>query len=364
MLSKICFGLFLSLMFLNHFLWGSSHSQCWISNANPSLNSTPQFRIQTSKPIVEKIHWQISDNQEFDWISPELQNISNTTDEIVLSEESKKLLIPGETYYFRFKVEFFNKCTTWSKPFQFSIGSPKANNKEYHWKKNGSVDEVTWNTLQPYLLPSNHPLKPKLDDIFLRMRATATAHFMKRAGFESLEEWKWDKVFVAKHPHLKGYLIKAFLDDHHLMDDKILVNRIICAENIRSAIKVYGYQAYFKVPRKWLYQLPENPPTLPGLHQKNFILVVEDMDLVSQKENKDMFHNLITEKHLSALFLLINTLGLSDSVYIKNIPFSKDEKIAFVDTERYGLWPILFHKLTPKLNSKMKKYWKQQTTCF
>lgn len=213
----------------------------------------------------------------------------------------------------------------------------------------------------PYLLPANHPIKPQLDNIFFHLRATATPLSMKMAGFERIGDWKWDKVFVARHPNLKGYLIKAYLDDHLLMDDTMLVHRIIGAEVIRSAIDAHGYQSYFKVARKWLYQLPGFPNTLPGLKQKNYILVVEDMDIVDEKTNKKMFNKSIHEKQLFALFYIINSLGLADSIYIKNIPFTNDGKIAFVDTERYHLWPVPLQKLTPMLNSKMKKFWKQHT---
>lgn len=358
MSSKICFAICLGLIFLNEFAFG----KCWVSNSNPIFESTPQFHIQTTKPIVDKIHWEISDNAEFDWISPELQNVSASSNEIILSEETQKLLIPRKIYYFRFKTEFYNKCSSWSEPFNFSLGTPKVDCKEYNWKKSPLVDDHTWNNVQPYLLPSNHPLKSKLDQIFLKMRATANSVAMTMAGFKSLDVWRWDKVYVAKHPDLKGYLIKAYLDDHLFMDDKTLVNRIIGAENLRSGINAYGYQSFLKVPHKWLYPLPDSPSTLPGLHPKHFILIVEDMDIVDKQKNEKMYHNSMSEKQLAALYVLINNFGLADSIYIYNIPFSKDRKIAFVDTERHGLWPVNFEKLTPSLNSKMKKCWQSFQT--
>lgn len=327
----------------------------WISNADSIFESTPKFHIQ-SDHYAERIHWQVSDSKEFDWISPDLYQTSTSLDEIIFTEEAQKLLIPGETYYFRFKTEFNNKFSSWSKPFQFSLGTPKTDSKEYTWQKSNFIDEWTWNRLLPYLLPSNHPIKSKLDHIFSEMRATANPSFMKKAGFEGLGEWRWNKVYVARHPKLKGYLIKAYLDNHLLMDDKLLVNRIIGAEALRCSIHAYAYQSLFKVPRKWLYQLPDYPGTLQGLQRKNFILVVEDMDLVSKEKNKKMYQTL-SEKKLLPLFNLINSLGLADSIYIKNIPFSKDGKIAFVDLEIHHLWPVPFQKLTPVLNPELKNYW-------
>lgn len=226
------------------------------------------------------------------------------------------------------------------------------------WQKSDLVDEDTWNALQPYLLPANHPIKPKLDQIFSVMRATATPLTMQGAGFQSLDIWKWDKVYVVKHPNLKGYLIKAYLDDQLYMDDIALVNRIIGAEALRDAIHAYGYQSLFKVPHKWLYPLPAIPHAPSGLLQKNFILIVEDMLIVNKQENNKKYYS-ISENELLPLFILINSLGLADSIYIKNIPFSKDGKIAFVDLERHHLWPVPFKKLTPQLNSMMQKYWNE-----
>lgn len=221
-----------------------------------------------------------------------------------------------------------------------------------HWQRPQSIDEATWNIVLPYLLPFNHPLKAQIDNIFFTTRATATPQTMQAAGFEPFEDWKWDKVYVAKHPSLKGYLIKAYLDNHLFMNDHLLIMRLLGAENIRSAIKAFGYQKYLRVPNKWLYPLPDSPLPPPGLQQKFFILIVEEMDLVSPEKNKKMFYHSIKNKQLDALVHLIHILGLSDSVYLKNIPFCKDHKIAFVDTERTNLWPIPFEKLTQDLNQK------------
>lgn len=259
----------------------------------------------------------------------------------------------------KFKLLIFNILIFFNLPF-FLLGSSLSQNAST-WPKSSQIDEYTWTTLSPYLIPFNHPIKAKLDSIFLRIRATANPEAMKMAGFEALGSWKWDKVYVAKHADLKGYLIKAYLDDHFFMDDRLLVQRIVGAEALRSAINIFEYQNYFKVPKKWLYLLPEFPPTLPGLKSKYFILVVEDMDLVDYKRNKKMFRNHMTEKSLQALYHLLILLGLPDSTRITNISFSKDKKIAFVDTERNGLWPIPFSTLKPALGHKMRIYWENLT---
>lgn len=214
-------------------------------------------------------------------------------------------------------------------------------------------NELFEESIKRFLIPENHPIKPQLDRLFSQ-RVTSSQQSMQDAGFISLDIWKWDKAYVVKHPLLKGYLIKVNLDNHYWMDDNFLIHRLIGAEAIRSAIETYGLQKYFKVPKKWLYRLP-NPSAIPGVTSKNFILVVEDMNIVNQSINKQKFSECQDETKLLSLFILINTLGLSDSIYLKNIPFSKDGRIAFVDTERHSIWPVSLKKLLKNLHPTMRK---------
>lgn len=347
------------ILFSSLELNASKLPSCWISNDCSVFESTPIFHLQSKERYVEKVHWEISNQAEFDWISPSLQHVTDSTNEVVLDKEVENQLIPGEIYFFRFKTELHNSCSSWSQPFGFSLGTPYEKCKEYNWPKKGSIDDASWAAIQPYLLPSNHPIRNKLDQIFSQTRATTNELTMKMAGFQALDIWKWDKVFVARHPALQGYLIKAYLDNHLYMDDALLINRIIGANALRAAIPILGYQNYFKVPQKWLYPLPDVPSAFPNLRPKNFILIVEDMNIVDSEKNKKMYLKAMDEKRLQALFHLLNMFGLADSIYIKNIPFSKDGKIAFVDTERHHIWPVPFKKLTPSLNPKMQTYWSQ-----
>lgn len=177
------------------------------------------------------------------------------------------------------------------------------------------------------------------------------------AGFEPLESWKWDKVVVASHPDLDGYLIKAFLDDHFLCDEvSNFLLRIRGAENIRNMIHAFGYGRLLKVPQKWIYPLPDYPEAHSGLKRKNFILVVERLDIVNESKNESLYQE-IDKKQLLAFFHVVSTVGLADSVYIKNAPFTKDYRIAFVDTERNQIWPINYKKIGEKLSPKMKAFW-------
>lgn len=226
------------------------------------------------------------------------------------------------------------------------------------FQKSQYIDEARWIEVQPYLLPENHPVKSKLDSIFSKSRATSSIDTFSRAGFDYMDLRKWDNVIVAWHQKLKGYIIKAYLDDQIGINDHLaFMTRINGAEAIRDAITAFGYENYFKVPKKWLYMLPDDPPVLPGLQRKMFILVEEDMNLVSSSSNSRMWQKNSSKNFLKALFTLLQTLGLKDSVYITNIPFAKDGKVAFIDTEHHHSWPVKFSRLAKFLNPDMQVYW-------
>jgi len=353
----IVYGVLSLLIFQSVFLEASKIKKR-LNNQEAVFDSSPKFSLDYSPKKAKKVHWQISNTPLFDWISPILENVGDSSSLIVVPPEiAHDQLIRNQVYYFRYKTVSKKKNSAWSRPFRFSVGLPSP--LAYHWKYNPDVDEATWHALLPYFLPSNHPLKNKLDAIFSSSRVTANLQTLQAAGFKNLEGWKWDKVIVAKHPHLPGYLIKACLDDQYALDDKYLIHRIFGAEAIRSAIEENGYEEYFKVPHKWIYPLPQSFTNEENGPKKHFILVVEDMDILDKEENRKMFRQIKSKKQLSALYHLISSQGLPDSIYIKNIPFAKDGKIAFVDTERYQLWPVEFSKLAPLLSRKMKKHWQK-----
>lgn len=223
-----------------------------------------------------------------------------------------------------------------------------------------SIDPASWEVAAPFLIPENHPTKLKLDAIFSKTRATSSIETFKKAGFKYLPLRKWDNVIVAWHSKLKGHLVKVYLDDQiGIPDLETLIQRIYGAEKIRNEINKLGYQKMFKVPRKWLYPLPDMPAPLPGLQRKKFIIVEEDMNLVSPYGNEQLWKNSVDKKTLAALFHLLETLGLKDSVYITNIPFSTDGRISFIDTEHHGKWPVDYSKLLRFLSKKKQKYWNE-----
>ena len=86
---------------------------------------------------------------------------------------------------------------------------------------------------------------------------------MVLAGFERVEPQPHTKVIVTRHPKLKGYIIKAYLDEQQYYAGKpenyYWVKRVEGANLIRKAIKKHNYSHLIKVPTKWIYKLPETP---------------------------------------------------------------------------------------------------------
>ena len=115
-----------------------------------------------------------------------------------------------------------------------------------------------------------------------------------------------------------------------------------------------------KVPKKYVYPVPETRVYQPGKYPKKYILIVEDMDIFSDEENRRLYKTIINREHLDALFTVLTTCLLSDSTWLPNIPFSHDGRIAFIDTEFAGntqtIWTRL-GRMTRHLSPEMRSYW-------
>jgi len=219
-----------------------------------------------------------------------------------------------------------------------------------------SAEETPHDFLAAYLLPEDHPMKPKLDRIFDKAGVIKSRSALKDNGFIVNTRRHPNNVLVAWHKRLKGHLLKIYTDDQpQMVDWQNWVKRINGIEIVRAAIERNGYGSLLKAPKKWMYRLPhiENP------EDKQYILVVEDMVVFSDDSNRKCWKNpgWVTNEHLQALFTVIKEEGLIDSLYIDNVPFSVDLRIAFVDTEHTNVWPVKFNNLSPYLSGKSRKFW-------
>lgn len=223
------------------------------------------------------------------------------------------------------------------------------------------VSTELWEELKPYFLPENHPVKPALDAIFTSSRAICSSKTLKIAGFKFADPNTPRSATAAKHSKLKGYLVKLYTDDQPFSGEwEDWKKRIVGARYIQEAINRHGYQSLFKVPQKWIYPLPDKPAPPAGHHRKYFVLIVEDMKILKNDDNLLFWRSVaMTFEKLDALHTILHEEGLIDSVYPDNVPFCKDGKLAFVDTQHYRQWPIKFYRLTPYLFKEMQMYWEQ-----
>lgn len=224
------------------------------------------------------------------------------------------------------------------------------------------ISEEAWREVQEYLLPVDHPIKPALDRIFRESRVTASHEAMEDADF-SFDIPRGDRrLTAAKHSKLKGYLVKTFLDTQNTANEewKIWIHRIKGAKIIQESIEKHGFEHLLKVPKKWIYPLPADPSPAPGTpYRQNFVMIVEDMHILNVVKSKDKFMKALDKEFMDALYVVIKENLLIDSIYIDNIPFCSDGKIAFIDTEHYrtDIKPLKLHRMTKYFSPIMQEYW-------
>lgn len=222
-----------------------------------------------------------------------------------------------------------------------------------------ALSESIWEEVQPYLIPENHQIKKQLDSIFSNKEILQNGVELFKAGFRFKNNRNPNKVVVARHPALEGHLIKLFLENQPAgIEWSHWVKRIKGAQLISDAIEDKQYQSWFKVPQKWIYFLPYKSENPSG---RLFVLVVEDMQIYNYADNAAFWKNKVTYEQIYMLWDLIETCGLFDSVFIDNIPYCRDRKIAFLDTEHYLKWPIPYARLNKFFKGGKKTLWKKLT---
>lgn len=234
-------------------------------------------------------------------------------------------------------------------------------------KEQTHIKANVWNKVAPFLLPEDHAIKPNLDQLFSSSRAILSIKAMKKAGFIHPKVRQWTNLVVVKHPQLPGYVIKTYLDAQRYHKNKpeyhYWILRIEGAHAIKKVIDENHWNHLFKVPGKWIYKLPDHPAPPREYLKKNFILVEDDMDLFDDAGNKAAWSSsqMVTKETLDALYVILKTVGLLDCVKIDNIPFSKDGRIAFIDTQTFNESPVCYDLLLPFLPKELQSYWDQLT---
>lgn len=228
-----------------------------------------------------------------------------------------------------------------------------------HFDNNTNITRKERAALHDCLIPLDHPIKPILDNIFTSSRVTLNQQTLEQAGFQILKNQPRSFILVVKHESLPGYLIKLYLDKEKRKKRGKpgwywFSKRIHAVREIEKCIQD-NHLVYYKTPQKWVYPIP----LFNNKSSKNFILVVEDMHLLSDSDNRFAWKNWVTKTHLDELVLILKKCG-GDSISPRNVPFCHDGKIAFIDTEYPGK-KTKFSMLTHSLSQDMQAYWRKIT---
>lgn len=212
-----------------------------------------------------------------------------------------------------------------------------------------------------FLLPENEPVRSVLDVLFTKTNTLYDEKHFLDAGFIPLLGIRKDKIVIARHPKLSGFIIKTYLDAYPVNkkgdEDWVwLTRRCVLAEKIRKIIKKKNIKN-FTVVTKWLYPLPESPS---GYQRRmNFLLIEEEMPLVSEQENH-LAWKTVSKRALNELADIMLSAGGS-SYRPDNVWMTKNGTFAFIDTEYPHLKAPLF-EIVRYLSEENKQYWRSMIT--
>ena len=248
-------------------------------------------------------------------------------------------------------------------PFLLGANPLMANASKYlATAPNAKVTDEAWREALPFLLPEEFEIKEKLDELFNETRAILNSSSLKLAGFTTSKPQEFSLIVVTKHPNFPGYIFKIYLDNEkQKSDNKALgyfIKRVKGSIAVQKCIDENHLDAFFKVPKKWIYPMPSYEGQVKKYSHKNFILVVEDMEILSAKANvKAWRSSMVTKELLVGLHRILTEVGLVDCAKIDNIPFSKDGRVAFVDTESFGFPKVPLHRLKEMIPSHLTSFW-------
>lgn len=345
---------YLQLHCLNKEITGDTISR-WDSSKELSLYwqlHTPKLSIATVND--EKIGKKKTAKQKKQAHSNALLTRSSTPNSVVLLHRFASEFTKEQKFY-----ESSNSAGRYHRGCGFSpLTSYKAAEAK-PYVRGKSVPVEVWQTIRPYFLPENHPLRSRLDKLF-KTRITLNHHTLKEAGFLTPRPRQFSHSIVSTNKNIKGFVFKLFSDDQPKIDDaKQLMKRILGAKAINKSLKRLGWGKHFIVPKKWIYPLPDNPAPPEGSFRKNFILIAEEINVYHNEANRVQWRTKITPLLLRGVYSIVTDVGLYDSLIPSNIPFSRSPrgKMVFLDTEHFGGKQIPYKRISPYLSAEMEQVW-------
>jgi hypothetical protein len=176
------------------------------------------------------------------------------------------------------------------------------------------------------------PASLDLEKLFRDRDMFDTADDWSDAGFKILRASD-NKITVASHKSVDGYLFKKYVSSgkRDSQEDQLenYECRIAGARKLRALIDKHNLQ-HVVVPDKWLRELPRD---FNEHKRPSHMLIVERLNILDANESERKYAR-IDEAVLRDLCIVLHAFRGLDST-AKNVPFTQDGKIAFIDTEHW-----------------------------
>jgi hypothetical protein len=175
------------------------------------------------------------------------------------------------------------------------------------------------------------PTTLRFDELFREPSMFDSCRNWQKAGFEVVGEGEESNIMVASHPSAPGYLFKKYSKKVSLKDQRKNYQRRIEGAQKLSAFIAEHQLTRIVAPQKYLHELPS---AFSRKDVSSYVLVVERMDLLKSSASKQQFRQLDNEGLRQLCLVLAKFQGLDSGV--RNVPFTENGQIAFIDTERWS----------------------------
>ena len=151
----------------------------------------------------------------------------------------------------------------------------------------------------------------------------------RAAGFDVMDRSDPGKVMVARHADVRGYLFKKYSLESSKDEHENFPRRIEGARRVRGLIAARQLRGVI-APEKWLLKLPE---AFSARGRSPHVLIAQELPLLDYDATKRAYGD-ISKETLYDLCVVLHAFKGLDSI-AKNLPFTTDGRIAFIDTEHW-----------------------------
>lgn len=188
------------------------------------------------------------------------------------------------------------------------------------------------------------PIFAQLASLFRNKKMFDSYSKFENEGFKLVAHAE-HKAMAGTHKSTPGYIFKKYSNDKP--GKKQLLNylrRVEGARILRTFIAEHGLSRVI-APKKWLYELPSSFP-------ERYLVVAEKLDLRDEKSTLSAYDRISKEQTRELATILYYFRGMNSTA--KNLPYTDDGKIAFIDTERWANDKDLLRKVGDRLSGERK----------